>query len=157
MRKTLLLTVGVVTALATGCAGMGAPRFLQPEVRLREARIVGLGLTGGEVDVVLSVYNPNGYRLDATRLSYNVLIDTMALASGVVDQRLTVSEKDSTQVRIPVRFTYSGIGEAGRRIINTGTVPYTVRGDVTVATPIGNFTVPYTSYGRCGTGGCDRQ
>jgi hypothetical protein len=51
-------------------------------------------------------------------------------------------------VTIPVNFTYRGVGEAGRQIINTGTINYNVRGDLTVGTPVGNFTVPYNRQGR---------
>ena len=37
---------------------------------------------------MLSVYNPNGYRLDATRLTYNVLRgdDSVTLATGALDR-----------------------------------------------------------------------
>ena len=43
------------------------------------------------------------------------------------------------------------IGEAGRQLINTGTVNYRVLGDVTVSTPLGNFTRPYDQTGRFST------
>ena len=77
----------------------------------------------------LSVYNPNGYRLDATRLSYNVLVgDSVQFATGTVDSRFTVNGNDSSVVTIPVSFTYSGIGAAGRQLLNTGGVNYRVRG-----------------------------
>ena len=55
---------------------------------------------------------------------------------------------DSTTVRLPVSFTYAGIGQAGRQLIQTGSVNYTVSGDITVSTPIGNFTRPYSGSGR---------
>ncbi len=76
----------------------------------------GLGLTGGSLDVVLSVYNPNHYRLDATRLTYQVLLnvgDSVTLASGTLDKQFTVQENDSAVVTIPVNFTYAGVGAAG--------------------------------------------
>jgi len=65
-----------------------------------------------------------------------------------LDSRFTVQNNDSTTVRIPIDFTYAGIGAAGRQMMQSGSVPYTVTGDVTVGTPVGNFTVPYTGSGR---------
>jgi hypothetical protein len=59
-----------------------------------------------------------------------------------------VPEKDSSVVRLPVSFTYAGIGQAGRALLSKGTINYRVRGDFTVATPIGNFTRPYDRTGR---------
>ena len=146
MRKLLLATAFALTA--AGCASLGKSAFASPKVTFQEMRLNGLGLTGGSLDVVLNVDNPNGFRLDATRMTYKLFIDTIAFGEGTVDQRLTVDEKSQTQVRIPVNFTYSGIGAAGRALLNTGTVPYRVQGDLTVATPVGNFTRPYDMNGH---------
>ena len=52
---------------------------------------------------------------------------------GTVNQQLTVDEKSQTTVRIPVNFTYAGVGAAGRALVQNGTVPYRVTGDLTVA------------------------
>ena len=50
------------------------------------------------------------------------------------------------------------IGAAGRQLLNTGGVNYNVRGDVTVGTVVGNFTVPYSSTGKfTALGGNSRQ
>lgn len=148
--RTLLLaaTLAVTTAGVTGCASLGRQAFAEPVVKFQEMRLNGLGLTGGSLDVVLNVENPNGYRLDATRMTYKLFIDTIAFGEGTVDQRLTVEEKSQTTVRIPVNFTYTGVGAAGRALIQNGTVPYRVTGDLTVATPVGNFTRPYDMTGR---------
>lgn len=133
---------------AVGCAALGRASFKEPDVKLREFNITGLGLTGGSVDVVLSVYNPNGYKLDALKMTYQVDVDSIKLGDGALDGRFVVPEKDSSLVRLPVRFTYAGLGAAGRALIQSGTVNYRVRGDFTVATPLGNFTRPYDQTGR---------
>ena len=144
---------------ASGCSAIGRQAFQQPVVRLQDVRVNGVGLTGGNLDVRLSVYNPNGYRLDATRMTYNVLVgDSVQFATGSMDSKFTVSGKDSNIVTIPVNFTYSGIGAAGRQLLNTGGVNYRVAGDVIVGTVVGNFTVPYSSTGRFNAlGGTTRQ
>ena len=149
MRKGVLLAVAAATlGGAAGCASLGRNVFKEPVVNFQQLSINGLGLTGGSLDVVLSVYNPNNYRLDATRLTYNLMIDSVRFGTGALDQKFTVQSGDSTIVRLPVSFTYAGIGEAGRQLINTGTVNYRVTGDVTVGTPLGSFTRPYDRSGR---------
>jgi LEA14-like dessication related protein len=150
MRRLMLGVVATAAAaVVAGCSALGRQAFQQPIVHLQDVRVNGLGLTGGNLDVKLSVYNPNGYRMDATRMSYNVVVgDSVKFATGTVDNRFTVDSNDSSVVTIPVNFTYSGIGAAGRQLINTGGVNYHVDGDVTVGTVVGNFTVPYSSTGR---------
>ncbi len=158
MRKLVLVGLAATAAMsAYGCASVARNAFAQPVVTLRDVKLQGVGLTGGSFDVLLSVYNPNGYRLDATQLSYNLFVDTLRFANGNLNQQFTVQEKDSTIVRVPVRFSYAGVGEAGRQLLNTGSVNYRVAGEVTVATPVGSFKVPYDRTGRFSTlGGSSR-
>lgn len=149
MKKLLLL--GAAVALA-GCATLARQAFQNPIVNLRDVNVRGIGLSGGSLDVILSVYNPNNYRLDATRLTYRVFVgDSVSLANGDVQTQTTVQAGDSTLVTVPVSFTYSGLGAAARQIFSTGSVNYRVAGDVTVGSAVGNFTVPYSTTGRFDT------
>ncbi len=149
-RRTKLAAAALVVFAIGGCASLGAlGGFQQPVVNFKDLRVRGLGLTGGSLDAYLNVYNPNGFNLDATRLTYTVTVgDNAQVGTGALDSRFTVQNKDSTTIRIPIDFTYAGIGAAARQMMQSGSVPYNVSGDVTVATPVGNFTVPYSGTGR---------
>jgi LEA14-like dessication related protein len=151
VRAVATWMAAVVLAVTSGCAALGRATFAEPMVELREVQVVGLGLDGGNLDVILSVYNPNRYSLDATRLTYRVDIDSTQLGNGALDSRFVVPGGDTSLVRIPVRFTYRGLGEAGRQFITTGSVNYRVRGDFSVGTPLGSFTRPYDRSGRFNT------
>lgn len=149
MRRAAMALLGATAAVGlAGCAVLGRARFLEPVVELKAVTITGLGLTGGNVEVELSVYNPNGYALDALRFTYLVDVDSVRLGTGALDGRFAVGGKDSSVVRLPVSFTYAGLGAAGRALLESGAVTYRVRGDFTVGTPIGNFTRPYDRNGR---------
>jgi len=147
-RRTKLAAAVLTVFAIAGCASLGMGGFKEPIVTFKDLRVRGLGITGGSIDAYLNVYNPNGFRLDATRLTYKVLVGENPLGTGVLDSRFTVQDHDSTTIRIPIDFTYAGIGAAGRQMMQSGSVPYTVTGDVTVGTPLGNFTVPYSGSGR---------
>lgn len=148
MRKLVVVAAAALaTAGAAGCASLGRSAFTDPKVSFKEMRVNGLGMTGGSLDIFLNVYNPNGYKLDATRFTYNLMVDSVNFGSGAIDQKFTVQSGDSTTVRLPLTFNYAGVGSAGRSLLNTGTVNYTVTGDITVGTPLGNFTRPYTQRG----------
>ena len=151
MRRTLMVAAAVALTAVGGCKSLASKTFAEPQVTLKDVKLTGVGLTGGSHDVVLNVYNPNNFRLDASRLTYKVMMDTVSFATGAIDQLTTVQSKDSTAVRIPVNFTYNGLGEAGRQILNTGSVNYRVLGDLVVATPLGNRTIPYDRTGRFST------
>ena len=142
----------VMFATVAGCASLGKQAFVQPQVALRDVRVMGLGVTGGELEVALGVRNPNNYRMDASHLSYQVFVsDSVPVAGGQLDTRSTVQAGDSSIIKIPVMFTYAGLGAAGRQLMNTGVVAYKVTGAFTVETVVGNFNVPFTTTGRYST------
>ena len=148
MRRITLFLLLVAT---TACASVGRAVFREPVVTYKDAVITGLGLAGGNLEVVLSIYNPNSFRLDGTGLTYRIAVDSVPFGNGTLSDRFSVQEGDSTTVRLPLSFSYSGVGQAGRQLIQTGSVNYTVSGDITVGTPIGSFTRPYSGRGRLTT------
>lgn len=145
-------TIGgaVLLATLTACGALGRD-FKEPVVTFKDGRVTGLGLTGGSIEVVLGVYNPNGYRLDGSRLTYSILVDSVKFGDGEYNTRFQVQKGESTTVRLPLNFSYAGVGAAGRQLMNTGSVEYRVQGDITFGTPIGNFTRPYDQRGRFST------
>ena len=149
MKRSLHLAL--LLAGVSACATLGYANFREPVVTYKDAVITGLGVSGGSLEVVLNVYNPNGFRLDGTALTYRLSVDSVPFGDGTLSDRFVVNDKDSTRVRLPLSFTYAGIGQAGRQLIQTGSVQYTVSGDITVSTPLGSFTRPYSGKGRLST------
>ena len=152
-----LFVLGITTAIlavAPGCGGSRAPAgpppppFYRPTVALREVRLAGLGITGGSMDVVLNVWNPNGYGLQSPRVEYRIMTGDIKLGSGVHDSDIFIESRDSALVSFPVNFSYLSIGRAGREMLNSGTVDYRVLGDIDVDTPYGRYTFPYDRNGR---------
>lgn len=140
---------GIAAAAMSGaaCASIARATLQDPVVTLREVKVTGLGLQGGSLDVVLGVYNPNGLSLRAVRLTYNVAVDSAALAAGEVPNETELAGNDTTIVRLPVSFTYRGVGAAVTQMMARGSVTYTVSGELGVRTPIGTVTRPYRRVG----------
>ena len=148
MRRLWLVAAVVVAGSAAACATLGRAAFQQPVVSLKDVRVNGLGFNGGSVDVLLNVYNPNRFDLDATRVTYKLYVDTIPLGTGATDSNFTMTNGDTTQVALPLSFTWSGASQAARSLMSTGTVNYRVAGAITVGSSMGTFTVPYDRTGR---------
>ena len=151
MKKMFFMAAATV-ALA-GCATVQKQAFAPPVVSFKDLRLEGVGLTGGTLDVVLGVYNPNNFRLDANRLIYRLMVDTTEIGEGIYHEPFTVQSGDSTTVALPVKLDYSGLSAAGKELIGRGAIDYRVVGEVRVATPLGDFNVPYRQSGRFTTFG----
>lgn len=147
MRLKATLVSALVLASAS-CAGLGRGGFKDPVVTFKNVRLGGVGLTGGTLDIVLSIYNPNGYRLDASRLTYQLMVDSLPVGSGALDKHFSVPSNDSSDVELPLHFKWSGISAATRELLNTGSVPYRVLGDLTVGSGVGDFTIQYDRTGN---------
>lgn len=154
MRKLLVFGATISLAAAVGCGGKRAPAgpppppFDRPEIALREVRVAGLGITGGSLDVVLNVWNPNHYGLQSPRVAYRIMTGDVQLGSGVHDSDIYIEGGDSALVAFPVKFTYLSIGRAGREMLQMGTIDYRVLGDIDVDTPYGRYRFPYDRTGR---------
>ena len=148
-RRSRLFVLGALVAGSAGCASLGMlGSFVEPVVDFKDLRLTGLGLQGGSLELVLSVYNPNRFDLEGVRLSYQLTVDDVRFGEGALDTRFIVPRGDTTDVRLPLSFTFAGVGAAGRQIVQVGAVNYTVNGDITVGTPLGNFTRPYAQQAR---------
>src|SRR5690348_4173880 len=76
MKKLAVAALLATTGFAGACSFLGRQAFKQPTVHLQKVAVAGIGLTGGSLNVELSVYNPNNYRLDATQLTYQVMLNS---------------------------------------------------------------------------------
>lgn len=146
MFRTLVLAVA---ALAMGgCKTLLRQAFAAPVVQVVDVRVKSIGFQGGALDVVLDVQNPNEYRIDAEKISYNFFVDTTRIVSGEVSQRLTLEEKGRATVTVPVVFDARAMAVAMRYYFTNSALDYRVEGNFTLVTPIGRFTRPYAGSGR---------
>ncbi len=148
--RTRIIVAAVAAALGAACASKGSPRvpFYRPAIHLQDVRMAGVGLTGGGMDVVLDLYNPNSYELYSPRVRYRLFVDDVQLATGNYVTDIVVAPRDSARVRVPVTLSYTQLGNAGRAVLSRGTVDYRVVGDITVGTPHGRRTSAYDRMGR---------
>lgn len=153
--RAMRAAVSVGLLLAAAC-GFGR-EFKEPVVTFKEGRVTGLGLSGGSLEIVLDIYNPNGYRLDGSRLTYTIMVDSIKFGDGLYNSTFQVDKGATSEIRLPLSFTYAGIGAAGRQLMQTGSVEYRVLGDITFGTPLGNMTRPYDQRGRFSTLSGNRQ
>lgn len=140
--------VGLSTLGASGCASLAKQAFANPVVEVKNVVVKGVGTQGGSLDVILDVYNPNEYRMDATKLSYTVWVDTNHVALGEIEKLVTLKDKGHSEVVVPVEFTFAAVRAAMAKLTQKGSVDYRVTGQFTYVTPFGNITRPYSGTGR---------
>jgi LEA14-like dessication related protein len=138
----------VAVVLVAGCATLkNALTFEKPDVLLQQINVTGIGLTGGTLDLVFDVYNPNQYRLRSTRLEVELQLAQTDFGEALIDKPLDLSPQNHSQVVMPVRFTWAGVGAAARSLLQSQSLPYGLTGAVILDTPIGERRVQFKNSG----------
>ena len=148
VRRFAVTLLAGATLVPAACASLAKQAFVTPVVTLKDVQVKAIGLTGGAVDLVLEVNNPNEYRLDANRVTYTLVVDSAKIATGQITQLVTLPPKQVSQVRLPVTISAAELFGAAKLFAKSGAVAYHVIGEVTVATPFGSITRPYDSVGQ---------
>jgi LEA14-like dessication related protein len=143
MRRLALLSVAML--LPTACAQL---RFEPPTTQLVAVQVAGLGLEGGALRLLLDVHNPNTYALRTTRVAVGIDLEGTHFGDVALTQDVALPAGQTTQVRIPVDFTWAGIGAGARSLLGRGAVRYAIEGQLTVATPLGDKAVPMRGTGE---------
>ncbi len=122
----------------SSCATMSAWANLQaPQVELERIQLKSAGVTGGNFDVTLRVKNPNAVTLDGTGLTTTIDVKGSRFAQVDLSNAFSLPKGEAVSLVVPVQVSWSGAGAAARELLNTGSVPYSLGGRVTVNTPIG--------------------
>jgi LEA14-like dessication related protein len=146
-----VLALSAATLLATVAAcgpGFSSSNFRKPEINLQRVIVRGVGLTGGNLDLVVSVANPNPFDLRGTRLEAGFDVEGSHVGTVTYDDDYVVPKGDSTIVTLPLRFEWKGVSGAFRSALEYGDIPYTMKGQATLDTPVGKQVVPFTLSGR---------
>jgi LEA14-like dessication related protein len=123
--------------------------FSEPTIAVRGVRLGTIGLSGGSVEVVAVVANPNPFALTARRARYRFLVrDSVEVGNGEITEQFSVGARDSTRITLPIDVNFRGLRATAREAAADGTIAYRVVGDVVMDTPMGDRTFPFDQRGR---------
>lgn len=146
MRFAMLSTT--LALAGNACAGLGG-NFREPEVQLDHAVVRGIGLSGGSLDLVVRVQNPNNFTLEADKLQVGFDVEGSHLGDITYEDDFAVTQNGETTLTLPLRFGWSGVGRAVRAALGYGDLPYKMKGQATLKLPGGGRTsVSFTHEGR---------
>lgn len=132
---------------AAACAAM-PELFREPEVRLQQVVVRGVSPSGGNLDLLVQVHNPNRFDLRGTELRLGFEVDGTHVGDVRYQDEYTLPQGDTTLVTLPLRFEWAGVGSALGAALTSGDVPFTMQGQARLDTPIGPRTVNFTQSGR---------
>ena len=139
--KTNIL-IAVLMSLIFGCSSL-KKMIGPPKVKLQDVSINKLSMINADLEILLSVQNPNNIDLDVKNLRYALDINSKTLTSGTLKDKILVRKKETTIVSVPLRILYKDILSSALLLLNRDGMPYRVQGSVEV----GPFTIPFDETG----------
>ncbi len=139
------LAAGIVV---WSCATLGKLYFQEPQIQLQQINVTGLGLSGGTMDLVFDVYNPNDYRIRSTRIEVALDLENTHFGDAYLERPLDLSPTNHSRVVVPTRFEWAGIGAGARALFTKQAINYALTGRVVLETPLGDKRVGMTGRGQ---------
>ena len=130
-----------------GCAGLGNA-LKEPEVRLDRVVLREVGVRGGNLDLLVEMDNPNGFDLRGTEIELGFDVEGSHVGDVRLADEFSVERNGSTTLTLPLRFEWAGVGSVVRTALTQREIPYEMKGQVSLQTPWGAHSVPFTRTGR---------
>ena len=147
------LTPLLILLAVIGCGGPGKVdplSIVQPGVRLHHLAVRNLGLSGGILDLVLAMHNPNRIALNGTSLVAGLDIEGSHFGDVNLSDPFSLTASDTTLLTVPLSFRWSGLATAARAVLDYGAVNYALNGHPMGTAPELNLQiqVPFSGQGN---------
>ena len=137
----------MLAAALAGCAAVNNA-LQKPDVKLERVLVRNVGVRGGELELQLGLENPNPFDLRGTEIALGFDVEGSHVGDVRYADDFNLAEGGRTKLSLPLRFEWAGIGTALQAALSTGEIPYAMKGQLTIETPWGAQSVPFTREGR---------
>ena len=137
----------MLVAAVAGCAAVGNA-LRDPEIELERVQVRDVGVRGGELALQLGFENPNPFDLRGTGIVLGFDVEGSHVGDVRYSDDFSLERGGRTSLTLPLRFEWAGVGSALRSALSSGEIPYQMKGQLTIQTPWGAQSVPFTRDGR---------
>ena len=136
----------LLAATLAACAAVGNA-LQDPEIELERVQVRDVGVRGGELELQLSLDNPNPFDLRGTEIALGFDVEGSHVGDVRYADDFNLDSGRRTALSLPLRFEWAGVGTALKAALSSGQIPYDMKGQLTIQTPWGAQSVPFTREG----------
>jgi LEA14-like dessication related protein len=127
----------------SGCSFM----ITKPEVTVKGVRLSCMDEKGVNLEILLTVTNPNSFDLKLTGYRYDLLVSALPLTSDENNAAMEFAGNAATDVMLPVRVSFQDLLQIIGNSPDLNHVPYNLKADLNVRTPLRRIIVPVNKQG----------
>lgn len=124
--------------LIGGCAGLNEI-VQEPQVRFKKVVPTDFSLAGARFNFSFDVHNPNPLGLNLSQVTYALALNHHPLASGNLNQGITLPARGSAPLEIPLSLNFKDLLAAAADLGSSPKLPYQLAGKIYV----GPLAIPY--------------
>jgi LEA14-like dessication related protein len=137
----------MLAAALSACAAVSSA-LQDPEVKLERVVVRDVDVRGGELELQLGLENPNPFDLRGTEIALGFDVEGSHIGDVRYADDFNLEQGGRTTLSLPLRFEWAGVGTALKTALSSGEIPYDMKGQLTIQTPWGAQSVPFTREGR---------
>jgi LEA14-like dessication related protein len=143
----LCVGLSILTLSLSGCSALAYRHLEKPEYRLVDvaAKVNASIPPSIDLDLTIEVDNPNPVALRLDAFDFILFANDQRIANGATVDHVTVPPNGTGDVRLRAHLSYKGLKTIYRDIVNMvqgGRARYTLEGNATFDTPLGQRTYP---------------
>jgi LEA14-like dessication related protein len=113
------------------------PILRAPRLQFVSLQLNDISLAGASLALDLDMTNRNGFKVFVESLEYRFQVDERDWASGMRQERVRISENDSTRLTIPIELDFGALGQGVYQMILGGqSLQYALEANVEVSTSL---------------------
>jgi LEA14-like dessication related protein len=128
----------LLIVLLSGCASL----VHTPRVTLKETSVVGLDISGIDIEFNLGITNPNSFDLSLLDYTFDLRVLALPLATGGMQETILFPAGKETGMRLPVHLKFNDLLEIINRSPDPDNIPYQLNTMLHLKTPLGEMAFP---------------
>ena len=125
MKAHRYIGIAFLVLLLTTCQSLSS--ILQdPKVSLKSVEIAGIGINGVDLLAHVDVENLNGFSIPMPKVDWELFINSAPFVQGIIKDDKTIKSRGNVTLDLPLSFTYDGLFQTFKSLVNTKEVAYNV-------------------------------
>jgi LEA14-like dessication related protein len=119
------------------------PLFREPSAALSAIRTKSLTIGGADLDVEITIVNPNGFSLKVDELEYDLKFGGHPIKQGRIRSGGSVGAASHSVLLIPLLFNFFEVGKDVHGLLEQDTATCQITGKLHIQTDWGRLSLPY--------------
>jgi LEA14-like dessication related protein len=149
MRRLVPLLLPVL--LLAGCASvqrLAASVFAPPRLHLDRTTVVEVDQEGSTIQLDFTVENPNDLGFRVARATWRLQVEGAEVSEGALPGGVALPAREKSPFQVMVRLRWAEVERLAERALRQPQVAYRLEGTISVNTPAGVVTLPWSHRGE---------